>query len=171
LVLKNEGSVAATARFDPLKSDAFGFAANLTHTLTPKTYHGFDIRFCPQEPGVQKYLLTFNTAHNPYEQHKVMIVGEGYAETVTFEGLPKELEDELQLGDSIVGRAKAEVFSLVNNGDKTIRFSWNTGEHEGFKVFPAIGHLKAKTSKQIKVVYKGTKTVKLDRVDLACETV
>lgn len=88
LVLKNEGSVAATARFDPLRSEAFGFAANLTHTLAPKTYHGFDIRFQPTEPGVQKYLLTFNTAHNPYEQHKLMIIGEGYAETVTFEGLP-----------------------------------------------------------------------------------
>jgi len=136
LVLKNEGSVAATARFDPLRSEAFGFAANLTHTLTPKTYHGFDIKFCPQEAGVHKYLLTFNTAHNPYEQHKVLIVGEGYAESITFEGLPKEMEDELLLGDCVVQRAKAEVFSLVNNGDKHVKFHWNTGEHEGFKIFP-----------------------------------
>lgn len=168
--MKNEGSVAATARFDPLRSEAFGFAANLTHTLTPKTYHGFDIKFCPQEAGVQKYLLTFNTAHNPYEQHKVMIVGEGYSESITFEGLPKEMEDELLVGDCVVQRAKAEVFSLVNNGDKHCKFHWNTGEHEGFKIFPQTGHLKARSSKQIKVVYKGTKTVRLDKVDLVCET-
>jgi len=35
-----------------------------------------------------------------------MIIGEGYAEAVTFEGLPEGLEDELQIGDCIVNKAK-----------------------------------------------------------------
>lgn len=80
------------------------------------------------------------------------------------------MEDELRLGDCIVGRAKAELFSLVNSGDKCVKFSWNTGEHEGFKIFPQVGHLKAKSSKQVKVVYRGAKTVKLDKIELVCET-
>jgi hypothetical protein len=46
-------------------------------------------------------MLTFSTLNNPYEQHKVMISGEGYSESVTFEGLP---DDELQIGDCIVGK-------------------------------------------------------------------
>jgi len=33
-------------------------------------------------------LLTFSTLSNPYEQHKVLITGEGYSESVTFEELP-----------------------------------------------------------------------------------
>ena len=33
-------------------------------------------------------MLTFSTLNNPYEQHKVLISGEGYAESITFEGLP-----------------------------------------------------------------------------------
>lgn len=38
IVLKNEGSIAATARFDPIKNDCFNFLGNLQHTITPKTY-------------------------------------------------------------------------------------------------------------------------------------
>ena len=33
-----------------------------------------------------------------------------------------------------------------------------------------VGHLKAKSSKQIKVVFKSGKTVKYDKIDLLCET-
>lgn len=33
-----------------------------------------------------------------------------------------------------------------------------------------IGHLKGKTSKQIKIVFKSNKTVKYDKIDLTCET-
>lgn len=78
IVLKNEGSIAATARFDVIKNDCFHFMGNLNHTITPKSYQAFDIRFCPKQASVEKFLLTFNTLHNPFEQHKVMIIGEGY---------------------------------------------------------------------------------------------
>jgi hypothetical protein len=54
-----------------------------------------------------------------------MIIAEGYQENVTFEGLPENLEDELQIGDCIVGKAKSATFQLVNNGDKTVKFKWN----------------------------------------------
>lgn len=54
-----------------------------------------------------------------------MIIGEGYVENVTFEGLPENLEDELLIGDCIVNKAKAATFSIVNNGDRTVRFKWN----------------------------------------------
>lgn len=74
---------------------------------------------------VEKFLLTFNTLHNPYEQHKVLLIGEGYTENVTFEGLPQNLEDELLIGDCIVGKAKTVSFYLVNNGDSNVKFRWN----------------------------------------------
>jgi hypothetical protein len=93
--LKNEGSIAATARFDVIKNDCFNFLGSLNHTITPKSYHGFDIKFIPRAAQAEKFLLTFNTLHNPYEQHKVLLVGEGYVENVTFEGLPENQEDEL----------------------------------------------------------------------------
>lgn len=170
IVLKNEGSVAATARFDVIKHDCFSFLSSLNHTITPKTYHGFEIRFEPKSTQLEKFLLTFNTLHNPYECHKVQIVGEGYTEHVTFEGLPNDLEDELQLGDCIINKAKHETFTLVNSSDKAVRFKWNQGDKEEFKFYPMIGHIKAHSQKQIRIIFKSGKTVNYDKIDLNCET-
>ena len=45
------------------------------------------------------------------------------------------------------------------------------GDKDEFKFYPMVGHLKAKSSKQIKVVFKSAKSVKYDKIDLNCETV
>jgi len=49
IVLKNEGQVPATARFDALHHDCFSFLGNLSHTITPKSYHAFDVVFAPKQ--------------------------------------------------------------------------------------------------------------------------
>ena len=90
---------------------------------------------------------------------------------MTFEGLPENLEDELVIGDCIVNKAKSATFQLVNNGDKTVKFRWNQGDKDEFKFYPCVGHLKGKSQKQIKVVFKSAKTVKYQKIDLICETV
>jgi len=74
------------------------------------------------------------------------------------------------IGDCIVNRAKSAIFQLVNNGDKTVKFRWNQGDKDEFKFYPSVGHIKAMSSKQIKVVFKSGKTVKYDKIDLLCET-
>jgi hypothetical protein len=79
----------------------------MSYTITPKSYQAFDIKFMPKEAQVETATLTFSTMGNPYEQHKVNITGEGYSESVTFEGLP---DDELQVGDCIVGKGKSSQF-------------------------------------------------------------
>ena len=112
-------------------------------------------------------MLTFSTLNNPYEQHKVQIVGEGYSESVTFEGLP---DDELAIGDCIVGKSKTMSFQLANNGDKAVRFQWNLGDKEEFKLYPSEGHLRAQSTKQVKVVFKSSKPVSYDQIELLCET-
>jgi len=106
--------------------------------------------------------------NNPYEQHKVLITGEGYAESVTFEGLP---DDELSIGDCIVGKQKTVTFQLANNGNSAVRFNWNAGDKEEFKLFPSQGHLKAHSSKTITVAFKSEKSLRYDKIELQCETV
>ena len=78
--------------------------------ITQKSYHGFDIRFKPTQAQQEKFLLTFSTMNNVFEQHKVWLIGEGFNESITFEGLPDDLEDELIIGDCIIGKAKAATF-------------------------------------------------------------
>jgi len=108
--------------------------------------------------------------HNSFEQHKVMIIGEGYTESVTFEGLPDDLEDELRFGDCHVNKSKSVVFSLVNNGEKAVKFRWNQGDKEEFRFQPSYGHLKPGSSKDIRVVFKSAKSVNYDKITLNCET-
>lgn len=59
---------------------------------------------------------------------------------------------------------------MVNNGDKAVKFRWNQGDKEEFRFYPSLGHINAKSSKQIKVIFKSQKTVKYDKIDLMCET-
>jgi len=68
IILKNEGQVPATARFDAITNDSFSFeGSSLNHTITQKSYHAFDIRFTPTKAQVEKFLLTFQTMHNVFE--------------------------------------------------------------------------------------------------------
>jgi len=110
ILLKNEGQVAATARFDAITNEQFTFEGNMNQMITQKSYHAFDIRFKPTATQVEKFLLTFSTMNNVFEQHKVWLVGEGFNESITFEGLPEDMEDELLIGDCIIGKAKAATF-------------------------------------------------------------
>lgn len=85
-----------------------------------------------------------------------MLMGEGFNESITFEGLPEDMEDELLIGDCIIGKAKAATFQMVNNGDKDVKFRWAAGGLEEFKFYPSEGHLKAKSAKRIKVMVRGS---------------
>jgi len=169
IVLRNDGAIPATARFDLIKEECFSFLGNLNYTVTPKSYPHFQIAFTPKEAKTYEEVLTFQTANNPFEQHRVLLVGKGQEQFIDFEGLPGEEQDELCLGDCIVNKPKSVVFNIVNNGDKPVRFKWNMGDKEGFRFFPSVGHLKARASKQIKVAFKATQQVKHDKVPIQCE--
>ena len=169
IILKNEGQVAATARFDAITNEQFIFEGNMNQTITQKSYHAFDIRFKPMATQVEKFLLTFTTMNNVFEQHKVWLVGEGFNESITFEGLPEDMEDELLIGDCIIGKAKAATFQMVNNGDKDVKFRWNSADKDEFRFYPTAGHLKARSSKRIKVMVRGQQPTKHDKIDLTCE--
>lgn len=115
IVLTNEGQVPATVKFDAITNDCFSFEGqSLSHTIMSKSQYHFDIKFAPKVVQAQKFILTFQTQNNMYEQHKVVLTGEGYAEPLTFEDLPLGKEDELRIGDCVVDKAKAVSFKMVN---------------------------------------------------------
>jgi hypothetical protein len=57
-------------------------------TITPKTFHSFNIEYYPTEVGQHEWEIEMNTMLNPYECQKIKITGEGYQESVQFEDLP-----------------------------------------------------------------------------------
>ena len=62
---------------------------------------------------------------NPYEITKFMIQGEGFCEDITFEKLPNDLEDEVNLGDCIINMQKVLNFFISNNSKENVKFAWN----------------------------------------------
>ena len=110
---------------------------------------------------------TTSTLYDP-----VLVPITSNAESVTFEQLPNGREDLLMIGDCVIGKAKAVNFTLVNTGDKDLKFRWSSGtpEREEFTFYPSIGHLKSGSSKQIKVMVRGKDTKKYENIDFICET-
>jgi hydrocephalus-inducing protein len=68
IVLKNEGQVPATVRFDAITNEAFSFeGSSMNHTIMSKANHAFDIKFIPRKVGNERFVLTFQTQNNNFE--------------------------------------------------------------------------------------------------------
>jgi len=126
VVLKNDGQVPATVKFDLTTNENFRFIDQNSLTLTPKTYATFNIEFRPSQPGLKQWLIAYQTLLNPYEITKIMVQGEGFYEDIVFEDLPDELEDEINLGDCILNSEKKLTFAVKNNSAEPIKFTWST---------------------------------------------
>ena len=62
VILKNEGPISATARFDAITNEAFCFeGSSMNHTIMSKANHAFDFKFTPRKAGLEKFFLTFQT--------------------------------------------------------------------------------------------------------------
>jgi hydrocephalus-inducing protein len=124
ITIHNEGAVPATVKFRALNHDNLEFKGEGSVTLEPKEYYSCDIEFTPTSTEPVNYKMEFETLHNPFECHKVIIQAEGYQESVTFENLPEDEEDTIKFGDAIVKKSKTVNFDILNTSDKPVRFDW-----------------------------------------------
>lgn len=126
IVLKNDGQVPATVKWDLQTNESFRFIDQNTLTLTPKTSATFNIEFVPRDPGVKQWAIMMQTLLNPYEITRIAVTGEAFFEEIIFEGLPNDLEDEVVFGDCVINIERKVNFQIRNNGSNVIRFAWNT---------------------------------------------
>ena len=59
IVLKNDGQVPASVKWDLTTNENFRFLDQNSMTLTPKTYATFNIEFKPREPGVKQWQIQY----------------------------------------------------------------------------------------------------------------
>lgn len=170
IVIKNEGQIQATVKFDLTPNDNFKFLDPASTSLNPKTYANFNVMFKPREPGVKQWTIAMQTLLNPYEQNKMLVQGEGYCEDIIFENLPKDLEDEVDLGDCVINAEKTVQFAIRNNSPSPIRFTWTTQGNEDFVLVPRTGQLKGRCTKGIKLKFRSPKSNTYKSFQLALET-
>jgi len=168
IVLKNDGQIPATAQFDLTPNESFKLVDESHYTLTPKTYHTFNVEFKPRDPGLKQWYIVANTALNPYEAPKILATGEGFQEDVVFERLPNNLEDEIQFGDCVIDQEKRISFDIRNNTNMMVRFSWAIANEE-FVMIPKVGHIDAKGVKTVTCIFKSAKTVTYKDLPLILE--
>eukprot|EP00825_Cyclidium_porcatum_P002075 TRINITY_DN1095_c0_g1_i4.p1 TRINITY_DN1095_c0_g1~~TRINITY_DN1095_c0_g1_i4.p1 ORF type:complete len:1802 (-),score=468.45 TRINITY_DN1095_c0_g1_i4:3309-8714(-) len=170
IVIKNEGQIQATCKFDLNPNENFKFLDTNTQSLNPKTYANFNVQFKPKEPGVKQWSIQMQTLLNPYEQNKLLVTGEGYYEDIIFENLPKDLEDEVDLGDCVINQEKIIKFAIKNNSANSIRFVWTTQGNEDFVIIPRVGQLKGKSAKGVTLKFKSQKTNTYKQFQLSLES-
>lgn len=109
--------------------------------------------------------------HNPYERHKVLLEGEAYEESLMFEGLPDNAEDELIFGDCVVKRRKKKHFKMTNNTAEWMRVQWKASDKTtDFHFTPTVAHIPPRASKETTVVFYTEDTVTHDLVPFECVT-
>ena len=167
IVLKNEGVVPATVKFEPLVHECFSFESSTTATIQPKKYQAFDVKFNPHNEKVEKAVIQYQTMFNPYEKPKLNVLGEGYFEPVSVEGLINEVE--LKFGDVCVNVEKIINITLINNSDNHFRFNFVNNLEPILVFYPTFGFLLAHTQKEIQVKFCSKETVKYILKDLFIE--
>ena len=65
--------------------------------------------------------MAIDVQQNPFEKHRVAIMGECYMEALALEGLPQDCTDELRLPDLPLSQTGYTAFTLRNMSDKPYR--------------------------------------------------
>jgi hypothetical protein len=115
LIIKNPGSIPATAILRLKKSSAFKILETREYTLMPKETKAFSIQFTPRDEKVFDEKLEVETLCNPYEKIQINLRGEGYFDILAFEDLGDK-QDILLFDDIILSpdnlNCKPEVLRL-----------------------------------------------------------
>lgn len=176
IVLKNDGVVPATVKFDNFNNPAFSFNCSTTSTIQPKNYMSFEMKFEPKSVGIEKYTINYKTLYNPYENPRLILTGEGYFEAISFEELEKE--NELEFGDLCVGSYKTITFQIQNHSDTPQRFNFLNIYEPYIEIKPSVGYLLGHSYKEIVATFSVKENdvkdlkepIKFVNKDLYCET-
>jgi hydrocephalus-inducing protein len=170
IVLKNDGVIPATVKFDVTNHDSFRFISQTSYTLTPKSTQSFQIEYTPNNVGEHTWEVLFSTLLNPYENTKVIIKGECFFEGITFEGLPLDKDDQLIFGDVMIDASKKLTFFIKNHTDNDLRITTDIGTLDSLNIKPSIAHLNAKGTKTFHATLKSNKKLTLDGTKIAFKT-
>ncbi|KAL0040642.1 hypothetical protein WJX79_000331 [Trebouxia sp. C0005] len=156
----NNGILPATARISMDPHSCFQLAPGpLLITLASKQSHRIAVDFTATVVKQHAHEVVIDVQQNPFEKHRVAVVGECYMEALTLEGLPQDSTDELRLPDLSLNQTGRTAFVLHNMSDKPYRFEWAALAPLTFS--PSVGHLPAGAVKDIVVTYLSDKPLQL----------
>mmetsp|Transcript_3107 Transcript_3107/g.11897 ORF Transcript_3107/g.11897 Transcript_3107/m.11897 type:complete len:4490 (-) Transcript_3107:1724-15193(-) len=154
VVIKNEGVLAASYRFDMSSpSDTLDFPQRGKEMiLEPGQVEQFTMHFSPDKQENIQTELRLVVPDNHFEDTVIQVSAEAFAEDITFEDLPEGEMDIVKLGDCPVGVEKPCTFVLQNHSKSHMRFDWSANDY--ISIVPQYGHIHAKSQKEISISLK-----------------
>jgi len=135
IVLRNEMTVPATARFDVENTTEFSFSGRgRLITLAPRETATLSVGYHPASPGKHECKIVMKILQNPFEMTIFHLMGDSFLQDVTLEGLetrPNERgEDLIHFGNSPVGSENTKTFKMSNTSQFPCRFEWQLSKNE-----------------------------------------
>jgi hypothetical protein len=157
VILRNDGSMPATAKFELDHHDAFKFVDQAIFTLSPGQMRAFNVEFTPQKCEKFSWDISVTTLLNDYEKQVIQVQGEGYFDAIVFEQLPKGKEDELIFEDCVINKRRRIKFNIRNTSQDVIRYHWDNSEAQDFEIRPNVGHMAPGGIKELRGYFKSDK--------------
>lgn len=166
LTLRNDGVLPASARletpvpetgFAVTNADGAPFRSGSSVTLEPGQRADLRVTFYPLEIRDYAQEIAMVVRHNHFDDQRIQLLGQGYMEDVTLEGLPDGDSSKIRFEDGPVGAPRTLAFVMKNRVHKHWRFAWPAVPF--LKFSPAVGHLHAGAEKDVVVTFAPTETV------------
>ncbi|KNC50959.1 hydrocephalus inducing isoform b [Thecamonas trahens ATCC 50062] len=128
IVVANAGVLNASVRVDMKRSSSPSFVVEsngATVELAAGEEARFDVTFTPQESATFTGEVVLSVADNSFETTVFRLSGEGYAAMASFDALPGNTENVLDVGSGPVGVARTVTFGLCNHSSHWMRYVWS----------------------------------------------
>lgn len=150
VVVRNDGTVPATIRFDSAVHEAFQLPNRSSScTIQPQQSHQFEMSFCPSSSGDHSTELLMRVLHNEYELTTILLKGEAYMEDVSIN------EDHICFGHLLLHdqQPASKTLEIVqrNHSAHCVRFEWP--EHPLVDFVPKEGFIKAGNFMKIEATF------------------
>ncbi|KAK9833148.1 hypothetical protein WJX74_008612 [Apatococcus lobatus] len=128
-------------------------------TLQPSQNMVVNLTFAPPQAASYAHEMRLEVMDNPFEQHKVALLGESSTNDLVFDGLPEGAADEMRLPDTPLSTPCSLTFSIQSLTSKHFRWEWQPLPN--FTCAPLQGHLPAGASQAILLTFQSDKPLQL----------
>ncbi|QDZ25387.1 hypothetical protein HOP50_17g79270 [Chloropicon primus] len=188
IVMKNTGMIPAKFRFEMMQEDeedtfhlsSAGLSEGKWIEMKPKQSVGFTVEFAPKEAKNFSRNIKFEVQKNPFDSQIIALQGECYTQSLSFENLPGNTEDEIHVPDlPLSGQPYETIFSVISHAQQRVRFEFpevyrclaegeaDERENHGITFSPSMGHLEPGERKDIVLSLTPKAAMKLDAHEIA----
>ncbi|KAJ3332957.1 hypothetical protein HDU76_012454, partial [Blyttiomyces sp. JEL0837] len=171
IVLKNDGITNAKVKLEWAAKELEEFdciGLNILHSLRPQESRTIDVTYRAIAVRKSEADLKVRVIDNPFEDTMIQLSGEGYVDDITFDNLPGESENEVNLGDCYIGETKTANFTITNHSNDIVRVAW-TCEIADLTLSPMISHIRAKDQKDFTVSFCAKQPVEFNHSKINCK--